>query len=278
MYLPFIMITTVYVLRAIMRHLVPTNLKIRQLLVFLLGMYALILLAGCATGYARWVAFLRDGLVADAEVIFNGICTDAIFREGRYKRAYKTILVVPAETYDPQAQPFTGDLGTGSLIYRLQNVSAKASIGASVDSVFGALNSTNAQLRLSHNSAQQLVQTQPQLPALPQNTDVALSAGSLALATQEAAREQQGFRCIGYRFPAEPTGQWVYSQQDSHATLGQHVTVRYNPQYLEDNWLEKSIPGIMKSSINTAGLLALVLAETLFSGYWLGIRKKRKPQ
>ncbi|MBY0408037.1 MAG: hypothetical protein K2Q01_10120, partial [Rickettsiales bacterium] len=81
-------------------------MKVRKLLVFLLGMYALILLFGCATGYARWVAFLRDANTTQAEVIFTGICTDEIYSEGRHRRAYKRILIVPAESYDAGFQPF----------------------------------------------------------------------------------------------------------------------------------------------------------------------------
>lgn len=275
MYLPYIMISIVYGLRIFMRRFMPGSLKGRQLLVFLLGMYSLILLFGCATGYARWVAFLRDGLSVQAQVIWNGTCTDTIYMEGRYRRAYKRILTVPASSFDPATQPFTDDMGGGSLIYRIQTATAKASVGAIIDGALAGMNDAQGALRLSNNALMQQAQDM-NLPAVRERDVQALTAAQQAAAAAAGEPEVPlGFSCIGYRFFVAPDDLWVYAQEGGVAANGEVVAVCYDPRHLEENWQEKTIPHIMESSISSAMFFIAVLAETLFSGYWLGIRKKR---
>lgn len=274
MYLPLIMISLVYMLRALMRHLMPKNLKVRQFLIFILAMYALILFAGCFTGFSRWLAFQTHGKSTYAQVIFNGKCTDHIFIEGRHRRMYKKILAVPAEQFDSNFQPFADDTGHGSLIYRLHNAAASASVAATVENAMAGVKGVQGQLRLGNNS---IVQHTEQLPAISEEgaVDVAkqLSAAAAQRAAEDRANEQ--FPCIGYRFQSE-TGEWIYAQEDGTYAHGQQLLLRYYPQHPEENWLESTIPQMMRSSIRWGIFLIGVLAETFISGYFLGIRRQRK--
>jgi hypothetical protein len=191
MYLPSIMISIVYALRTILRQWFPASMKMRKFLVFILAMYGLILLFGCFTGYARWLAFSRDGIEIPAEVVFNGACADNIYIEGRYRRAYKRIIIASNDS-----QPFT---------------------------------------------------------------------------------DQGNTPCIGYRFET-PSG-WVYALEEiaspARYALPSHVSIKFDPAYLENNWLIEYIPATMQSSLQYAWFFAGVLLETAISGYLIGIRRVR---
>lgn len=285
MYLPYIMTGLIYLLRAIMRNMFPANLKLRQFLVFLLGMYAFILLCGCASGYARWLGFQRSAQKTEAQIIFTGACTDNMYIQGRHMRAYKQIIIVPEERFDPAYQPFADDTSGGSLVYRLQN--------SHIDSVLAATQVQAGSLKRLNAAATPKLEYKGQgagLPATTAQAAVAVAATEAALDSAVAVREasvpqpadNNGFRCIGYRFQLPQTREWVYAQEPTSGLQARDwqastVTVLYQPDYLENNWLEAGIPITMQSSIHYAWFYLGVLAETLISGYLMGIRRKGTP-
>lgn len=116
MYTPNILIALIYVLRFVMRSVLPNNMRLRCGLVFMLAMYALILLIGTGTGTARFYYMAKQAPVAVAKILSRGHCRELeIYQQGKHRRAYKHVYQAEVSSLDELPESWHAPLTSGGI-------------------------------------------------------------------------------------------------------------------------------------------------------------------